>query len=238
MDEIRLQKALSEYGIMSRRAAERLMEEGKIKVNGNIALPGTKIVPDQDVIEIDGKKVELRLQKAAYIMLNKPRGYVTTVSDEKGRPTVMDLLDDVPVRVYPVGRLDFDSEGLLLFTNDGDFANKLMHPSYEKEKTYLVSVSHYSDEGVDKLRSPMNIDGYRIKPAKVKILEVKGERAELEIKIGEGRNRQIRKMCDQVGMRVVKLKRTAIGKVILGNLVVGKWRYLSKEEQMSLLNAR
>lgn len=238
MDEIRLQKALSEYGIMSRRAAERLMEEGKIKVNGNIALPGTKIVPNQDAIEIDGKKVELRLQKAAYIMLNKPRGYVTTVSDEKGRPTVMDLLDDVPVRVYPVGRLDFDSEGLLLFTNDGDFANKLMHPSYEKEKTYLVSVSHYSDEGVDKLRSPMNIDGYRIKPAKVKILEVKGERAELEIKIGEGRNRQIRKMCDQVGMRVVKLKRTAIGKVILGNLGVGKWRYLSKEEQMSLLNAR
>ena len=235
---IRLQKALSEYGIMSRRAAEQLIKEGRIEVNGNPALLGQKIDPDTDIIEIDGRIVRLLPQEAAYIMLNKPRGYITAVSDDRDRKTVMDLLEGLDIRVYPVGRLDYDSDGLLLLTNDGDFANMLMHPSYEKEKTYVVTVSGFKDSSVYDLGKPMEIEGYTISPAKVRLIENNGDKAVIEMKIHEGRNRQIRKMCEQTGLDVISLTRTAIGDLSLGDLSQGMWRYLTDSEVSALKNAR
>ena len=235
---IRLQKALSEYGIMSRRTAEKLIKEGRIIVNGKPAVLGQKIDPDSDIIEIDGRIAQLLPQKAAYIMLNKPRGYITAVSDDRGRKTVMDLLDGLDIRVYPVGRLDYDSDGLLLLTNDGDFANMLMHPSYEKDKTYVVTVSGFKDSSVSDLGKPMEIEGYTVSPAKVRLIENNGDRAVIEMKIHEGRNRQIRKMCEQTGLDVISLTRTAIGDLSLGDLSRGKWRYLTDSEVSALKNAR
>ena len=227
--EERLQKILSSRGIASRRKAEELIENGHVSVNGVRAHLGDKADPDRDIIKVNGARIPGR-GDLVYIMLNKPRGYITSMSDEKGRPTVVELTADLGERVYPVGRLDWDSEGLLLLTNDGDFANTIAHPSNNKVKTYLVTVEGNIERALDKLRSPMVIDGYKIRPAKV---DVVGE-DRLSIKIHEGRNRQVRKMCAASGLTVLNLKRTAIGQVELGRLKTGTWRYLTAAEISSL----
>ena len=227
--EERLQKILSSRGIASRRKAEELIENGHVSVNGVKASLGDKADPDRDIIKVKGARLPGR-GDLVYIMLNKPRGYITSMSDEKGRPTVVELTADLGERVYPVGRLDWDSEGLLLLTNDGDFANTIAHPSNNKVKTYVVTVEGNVEKALNKLRSSMFIDGYKIRPAKVDVL---GEN-KLSIKIHEGRNRQVRKMCAYSGLKVLTLKRIAIGQVELGRLKTGTWRYLTVQEIESL----
>ena len=222
----RLQKILSERGVASRRASEEMIKAGRITVNGRVAALGDSADPENDEILLDGQALPNR-QKAVYILLNKPRGFVTTLSDEKGRPTAASLVSDCGRRVYPVGRLDMDSEGLLLFTNDGAFANRAMHPSHEINKTYLVQAKGYTGEGFQRLREPVTLDGYRIKPPKLRLLWAKEDTARFEITIHEGRNRQIRRMCALAGMRVTRLRRVREGELELGSLPVGKWRYLT-----------
>ena len=229
----RLQKILSDRGVASRRRAEELIRGGLVAVNGQIASLGDSADPDTDEITLAGKPIPAA-RGYIYLMLNKPRGYVTTLSDEKGRPTVASLVADCGQRVYPIGRLDMDSEGLLLFTNDGSFANRAMHPSHEIQKTYQVRVSGFSQEGFQRLQEPVVLDGYRIKPPKLKLLSYKNDRAELEITIHEGRNRQIRRMCQMAGMQVTRLKRIREGQLKLGSLPLGKWRYLTEEEQKKI----
>lgn len=228
----RLQKFLSECSVASRRKSEELINQGKVKVNGKIASLGDKVDPKKDTVTVSGKKVVAVKQKY-YIMLNKPRGYVTTMSDELGRKCVAELVSDVGATVYPVGRLDRDSEGLLLLTNDGAFANAVMHPRKHVPKTYRVTLrSDVSKEQVEKLENGVDIehDGRETLPAEVRILEKSAERSVLEITIYEGRNRQIRKMCENVGLEVIRLKRNAIGSIKLGMLKVGKWRELTDDE--------
>ena len=229
----RLQKILSARGVCSRRKAEEWITEGKVMINGNIAHLGDSADADVDEIRVDGKL----LPSAAgyvYIMLNKPRGYVTTLSDEKGRPNAAQLID-CGIRVYPVGRLDMDSEGLLLFTNDGEFANRLMHPKHEVNKTYRVLVQGYSEENFERLQQPIELDGYRIRKPAVKLLRVRDKgQAQLLVTIHEGRNRQVRRMCDAAGMQVLRLQRISEGEVKLGQLEIGKWRHLTPEELENL----
>lgn len=225
----RLQKILSARGITSRRKAEQWLLEGRITVNGKTASLGDSADPNLDQILVDGNPLP-DVETKVYLMLNKPRGYVTTLSDEKGRPTVADLVADCGQRVYPVGRLDYDSEGLLLLTNDGDFANRLMHPNREVNKTYLVWVNGYHDAAVSLVSRSIVLDGYRIRPPKVKLLRADGDRAKFQITIHEGRNRQIRRMCETAGMSVTRLRRIKEGNVSLGELKVGAWRYLTEEE--------
>ena len=198
-------------------------------VNGTEAHLGDTADPDTDAILVDGKPLPER-DGFVYLMLHKPRGYVTTLSDEKGRANVSSLVADCGVRVYPVGRLDMDSEGLLLFTNDGEFANRLMHPSHQVEKTYGVLVTGFAPGKEELLARPVVLDGYRIRPPKVRLLEVKGDRAQILVTIHEGRNRQVRRMCENAGLRVLRLKRMEEGGVRLGTLPEGKWRYLTEEE--------
>ena len=198
-------------------------------VNGTEAHLGDTADPDTDAILVDGKPLPER-DGFAYLMLHKPRGYVTTLSDEKGRANVSSLVADCGVRVYPVGRLDMDSEGLLLFTNDGEFANRLMHPSHQVEKTYGVLVTGFAPGTEELLARPIVLDGYRIRPPKVRLLEAKGDRAQILVTIHEGRNRQVRRMCENAGLRVLRLKRMEEGGVRLGTLPEGKWRYLTEEE--------
>ena len=229
----RLQKILSDRGVASRRRAEELIRGGLVAVNGQIASLGDSADPDTDEITLAGKPIPAA-RGYIYLMLNKPRGYVTTLSDEKGRPTAASLVADCGQRVYPIGRLDMDSEGLLLFTNDGSFANRAMHPSHEIQKTYQVWVSGFSQEGFQRLQEPVVLDGYRIKPPKLRLLSYKNDRAELEITIHEGRNRQIRRMCQMAGMQVTRLKRIREGQLELGSLPLGKWRYLTEEEQKKI----
>ena len=230
----RLQKILSARGVASRRKAEEMITAGRVFVNGVCASLGDTADPELDQITVDGDIIPSP-QKKVYIMLHKPRGYVTTLSDEKGRRNAAELVADCGMRVYPVGRLDMDSEGLLLFTNDGDFAQKMMHPSHEVDKTYLVTVNGYTSANLELLKQPVTLDGYTIKKPKVRLLETEGEKARLEVVIHEGRNRQVRRMCELAGMEVVRLVRITEGSLRLGNLPRGKWRYLTDEETAGLL---
>ena len=230
----RLQKILSARGVASRRAAEQLILDGRVSVNGVKASLGQTADAEQDAICVDGKPIPTG-EKPVYILLNKPRGFVTTLSDEKGRRTASELVADCGVRVYPVGRLDLSSEGLLLFTNDGDFAMKMMHPRHQVDKIYLTWVAGFTPENLTRLRQPVELDGYTVRPPKVRLLGAKGEQARLEITIHEGRNRQVRRMCDAAGMHVTRLRRIQEGTLRLGDLPVGKWRYLTETEVEMLL---
>lgn len=231
MDEkIRLQKYLSEHAVASRRKSEELIMQGRIKINGRMAHIGDKVDSRKDIITLDGKKIK-RSPDKVYIMLNKPRGYTTTTADELGRKCVVDLVKGVKERVYPVGRLDRDSEGMILMTNDGEFANKVMHPSGSIYKTYRVTVvPPVSDEQINTLINGVNIDGRLTAKAYVDIITEEAERVVFKIAICEGRNRQIRKMCEAVGLDVKRLKRTAIGGLKLGMLPPGKWTSLDEKE--------
>ena len=231
--EERLQKILARYGVASRRAAEQMIAERRVRVNGNTAQLGDSAVDGEDIIEVDGVRLKKEPERVV-LMLNKPRGYVTTMSDEKGRKTVAELVRDVGVRVYPVGRLDLNSEGLLLLTNDGDLANRLMHPRSEVKKTYLVWVSHYIEGAEAALRDAIEIDGRMTAPAEVQTVRIMGEIALFRVTIHEGRNRQVRRLCEHAGLTVTRLCRIAEGALELRDLKVGCWRYLTAEELRSL----
>lgn len=225
----RLQKILSARGVASRRTAETWIQQGRVTVNGIPARLGDTADPEQDEILLDGKPLP-QGQEPVYILLNKPRGYVTTLSDEQGRPNAAQLVADCGVRVYPVGRLDMDSEGLLLFTNDGAFANALMHPKHQVKKTYDVWVTGYVPGAEIRLARPIELDGYTIRKPEVKLFKAEGNRARLRVTIHEGRNRQIRRMCQAAGMTVTRLRRIREGSLSLGDLAPGAWRYLTREE--------
>lgn len=231
----RLQKLISASGLMSRRAAEEAILSGRVLLNGNTAAPGDKADPDVDRILVDGAPLPC-VGKKLYVMLNKPRGVVTSLHDEKDRPDVSGLVSDLGMRLYPVGRLDMYSEGLLLMTNDGEFANRVMHPSHEVRKTYRTWVK---GERIDKalaiLRAPMEIDGYRIRPAELELVSEYPGGAVLSITIHEGRNRQVRKMCAAAGLKVTRLMRTAEGELSLGDLKPGQWRFLTDDEVRTIL---
>ncbi len=236
-NKIRLQKYLSECGVASRRKAEDLIAAGKVKVNGKPASIGDKVDPKKDTIVVAGKKVR-KGKNNTYIMLHKPRGFITTMSDEMGRKCVAQLVEDVGVRVYPVGRLDRDSEGLLLFTDDGEFANALTHPARHVPKTYRVTVRPtITEDQISALSTGVEIDGRMTLPSEVRVIEKKEGRVVLELIIYEGRNRQIRKMCETLGLEVARLKRTQIGSVKLGMLKQGDWRKLTDEEVHKLMVA-
>ena len=228
----RLQKILSARGVASRRKAEEWIAAGRVQINGTVAALGDSADPDLDEVTLDGKPLP-ETENKVYILLHKPRGYVTTLSDEKGRKNVVELVD-CGTRVYPVGRLDMDSEGLLLLTNDGDFANAMMHPKHEVQKTYEVWVTGFRDGAQELLQRPIELDGYRIRPPKVALLSREGEKAKLSVIIHEGRNRQVRRMCAAAGMTVTRLKRVSEGSLRLGRLPLGKWRYLTEEELAGL----
>ena len=231
----RLQKILSARGLCSRRKAEEWIQAGRVSCNGVTAQLGDAADPEVDEIRIDGKLLPAR-EEYVYIMLNKPRGYVTTLSDEKGRLNAAQLID-CGTRVYPVGRLDMDSEGLLLFTNDGEFANRLMHPKHEVNKTYRVLVEGFTEENLDRLGRPIELDGYVIRKPNVKLLRLRDRgQAQLLVTIHEGRNRQVRRMCAAAGMNVLRLQRISEGKLKLDRLPLGKWRYLTQEEVEELKN--
>ena len=232
----RLQKFMAECGIASRRKSEELIAAGKVKVNGAVAHIGDKVDPKKDNVSVDGRKVTAN-RESVYIMLHKPRGYITTMSDEMDRKCVAELVADVGTRVYPVGRLDKDSEGLLLLTNDGEFANNMTHPSKHVPKTYRVTIRpDITDEQITKFMSGIMIDGKMTLPADVEILTKEPGRVVMEVTICEGRNRQIRKMCEELGLEVARLKRVSVGPVKLGMLKPGKWRSLTPQEINLLSN--
>lgn len=230
---------MAEQGIASRRKSEDLIRAGKVKVNGHIAEIGMKINPRKDLVTVGKQKLtNVKNRKMVYIMLNKPRGYVTTVSDELGRKTVMDLLPDFGCRIYPVGRLDKDSEGLLLLTNDGSFTNCMTHPSHEYAKVYRVTVRpSVNDEILFNLRNGIEIDGRKTAPCEVTVLTEEENRVVLEFILHEGRNRQIRKMCESQGLEVARLKRISIGPIKLGMLKQGDYRELSEQDVKKLLRS-
>ena len=237
---MRIHKALADNGIVSRRAAEKMIEEGRVTVNGRKAIIGQDINPARDIIHIDGERVYFeRKQTKYYIMLNKPRGYVTTMSDELGRRCVAELVKDVGARVYPIGRLDKDSEGLLLLTNDGDFANMIMHPSHHISKTYRVTVRpEVSEDMLIELSTGVTLDdGTVTMPAQVQVDDKSEGRTVLRMTIFEGKNRQIRRMCEALGLEVARLRRVSVGPVKLGILQPGKWRELSPTEVGAIRNA-
>ncbi|NLG88169.1 MAG: rRNA pseudouridine synthase [Clostridiaceae bacterium] len=229
-ETFRLQKYLAHCGVASRRKAEEYILRGMVKVNGKVVTELGTTVSAADKVEFNGKPVTINRNKV-YIMLHKPKGYVTTVHDPQGRRTVMDLIRDVDERVYPVGRLDYDTSGLLLLTNDGELAYKMTHPSYEILKVYIATVKgHPSEETIRNLESGIEIDGYITAPARVKVIEQYKDRTKLEITIHEGRNRQVRKMCEAAGHPVITLKRIKIGSLSLDGLKSGQWRFLSQRE--------
>lgn len=238
-NEVRLQKFMAEQGMASRRKSEDLIRAGKVKVNGHIAVIGQKINPKKDLVTVGKQKiVPPKTRNMIYIMLNKPRGYVTTVSDEYDRKTVMDLIPDIKERIYPVGRLDKDSEGLLIMTNDGSFTNCLTHPSHGLAKVYRVTVRPaVDDEILYNLRNGIVIDGRKTAPADVTVLTEEENRVVLEFVLHEGRNREIRKMCESQGLEVARLKRTAVGSLKLGVLPQGKYRELTEQEVKKLLRS-
>lgn len=231
MELVKLQKYFSDCGLMSRRSAEEEIKNGLVKVNGTVAVLGQRILPEQDIVEYKGKLVRTPKAKKTYILLNKPRGYVTTLSDEKGRPTVSDIVSSIGVRVYPVGRLDMDSDGLLLLTNDGELTNILTHPRHRIPKIYHVTVEgRVSETTLRMLSSPMELDGYEILPVKTTVIGSTPSYTTLEMTLFEGRNRQIRKMCELCSLRIKRLSRVAIGNISLGSLETGKWRHLTPDE--------
>ena len=238
-NEVRLQKFMAEHGVASRRKSEDLIRAGKVKVNGHVAEIGMKINPRKDLVTVGKQKLtNVKNRKMVYIMLNKPRGYVTTVSDELGRKTVMDLLPDFGCRIYPVGRLDKDSEGLLLLTNDGSFTNCMTHPSHEYAKVYRVTVRPaVNDEILFNLRNGIEIDGRKTAPCEVTVLTEEENRVVLEFILHEGRNRQIRKMCESQGLEVARLKRISIGPIKLGMLKQGDYKELSEQDVKKLLRS-
>ncbi len=227
----RLQKLISSAGLASRRAAEELIKQGRVKVNGETASLGMSADPELDDIRVNGKRLRISGTRV-YIMLNKPRGYVTTLSDEKGRKIVAELVKGAGRRLYPVGRLDLNSEGLLIMTDDGEAANALMHPSHEVGKTYRVTVSGREPEAaVRELEALREVEGEPIRPAQVSFAGETGEgKYMLDVTIHEGRNRQVRKMCAAAGLEVRRLVRIAEGELSLGGLQTGKWRHLTSEE--------
>lgn len=223
---------------MSRRAAEQEIIDGNVSVNGHIAEIGTKIDPQKDIVSYKGKRIAYQKREFTYIMLNKPRGYLSSTTDDHGRKCVTDLLEGVDARVYPVGRLDLISEGMLLLTDDGKLKNRLTHPSYSLPKVYRVKVGGpVSEEQHKTLTSPLEIDGYTIKPVAVSITDTDSSGTVLKMTLLEGRNRQIRKMCEIAGLTVKRLSRVSIGNLKLNNLPVGKWRYLENEEVEYLYKA-
>ena len=234
--EERLQKLLSAAGVCSRRAAEGYITAGRVTVNGQTAELGWRADPEKDDICIDGKPLAPK-KELVYLLLNKPRGYVTTLSDEKGRKNVADLVKECGVRVYPVGRLDLDSEGLLLMTNDGDLMQHLLHPSGEINKIYHVSVYGPVNGAAEKLETIRYLDGENISPAQVRVLKQTVQTAELLITIHEGKNRQIRRMCSSCGLTVKRLRRVQEHTLKLKDLPVGRWRYLTEEEVLELKKA-
>jgi 23S rRNA pseudouridine2605 synthase len=228
---LRLQKFLADSGLMSRRAAEKEIELGNVSVNGHVAEIGMKIDTKRDFVTYRGKKVVYEKREYVYIMMNKPRGYLSTTSDDRGRKCVLDLIEGVDARLYPVGRLDLLSEGMLLLTDDGELKNKLTHPSHSLPKLYRVKVGgEVSEEQYNILTSELVIDGYKIRPVTVSVGETDESGTVLKMTLTEGRNRQIRKMCEAAGLVVKRLSRISIGNLKLNNLPVGKWRFLEKEE--------
>ena len=231
MEEIRLQKYLAEAGIASRRKCEEYIEQGRVKVNNKIATLGIKVNPNVDEVIFDNKKIENK-EELVYILLNKPIGYVTTSKDQFSRDSVLDLVK-VKQRIVPVGRLDMYTSGALLLSNDGDFVYKITHPKHEIDKTYTVTVKGIvTDEEVEQLRNGVEIEDYITKPAKVKILkkDIEKDMSRLEITIHEGKNRQVRKMCEAIGKKVQALHRSKIGNIAVKDLKIGTWRYLTKKE--------
>lgn len=223
--EERLQKLLSAAGVCSRRGAEEYINAGRVTVNGQTAHLGDKADPQRDTVAVDGVAMGAPA-KSLYLMLNKPRGYVTTLADEQGRRTAAQLVSDCGVRVWPVGRLDLDSEGLLLFTNDGELTNQLIHPRHGVEKQYLVSVVGEVEAAIPILSGPLELDGLPLAPARVDLLGP----SLLSVTIHEGRNRQVRRMCELAGLRVKALRRVREGNLQLGSLKLGNWRYLTEDE--------
>lgn len=236
-EKIRLQKYMAECGVASRRACETIITDGRVTINdAKVCELGIKIDPDYDRICVDGAVIK-KAKKKYYIMLNKPAGYITSANDQFGRKTVLDLIgSDISDRLYPVGRLDYNTEGLLLLTNDGDFAQRLTHPSNKKDKTYLAVVEGVvSESSAKQLSGGVMIEGRKTAPAKVSLVHMPDKTTEITITIHEGRNRQVRKMCSCIGHEVIHLKRIAVGDIILGNLPLGKWRHLNPVEINKLL---
>ena len=235
MAEERIQKIMAEQGLCSRRAAEQIIAEGRVKVNGHPVKVGDKMDPHRDVLHVDDQRIYIQKdQQLYYLALYKPRGYVTTASDELGRKTVMDLVTDIPARLYPVGRLDKDSEGLLLMTNDGAWMQRLLHPSHQIEKEYRVTVTGPVEGAAQRLAAIRDLEGERIRPARVRELWRDGSKAALSVTIHEGKNRQIRRMCRQAGLAVRRLQRVREHTLTLGDLPVGQWRYLTQQELRDL----
>lgn len=228
---------MSEAGIASRRKAEDMIRDGKVRINNRVAQIGDSVDPKKDTVTVSGKRIR-KETNLRYILLNKPRGYVTTTDDDLGRKCVLELVRDVKERIYPVGRLDRISEGALILTNDGEFANAMMHPSKHVAKTYRVTVRpEITNEKVDILSTGIELDGRMTAPCEVHVLQKEEGRSVLEIVLHEGRNRQIRRMCEAVDLEVARLRRIAVGSVKLGMLQTGEWRDLTPTEIDSLFNA-
>lgn len=236
-NKVRLQKYMADNGIASRRKCEEMIEQGLVKVNGNRAHIGDKVDPKRDKVTVSGKRISVQ-DKMKYILLHKPRGYITTMQDEQGRKCVAELVSDVGTRIYPVGRLDRESEGLLLMTNDGAFSNAMTHPARHVPKTYRVTIRpQITDEQINAFHNGIEIDGRMTAPAGLRVIEKTEGRVVCEVILYEGRNRQIRRMFEELGIEVARLKRTAVGSVKLGMLAPGKWRELTEEEVRKLMLA-
>ena len=238
MEKVRLQKFISDAGLMSRRAAEEEIKNGNMSVNGHVATPGTKVNPHEDVVTYKGKRIKYEKREYTYIMVNKPRGYLSSTSDDRGRKCVTSLIEGVNARIYPIGRLDMISEGMLLLTDDGELKNRLTHPKHNIGKVYRVKVAGtVTNEQYAILTSALDIDGYVIKPVDVQITGEDESGTVMKMTLFEGRNRQIRKMCEKAGLTVKRLSRVSIGNLKLDGMPVGKWRYLTDDEVEYLYKA-